>query len=154
MRRLSRSLAFAVALSGLVTLTACFGSFRVTRAVYTFNQNLSSNRVVQSLMMWVLLIIPVYEVAGLADVLVLNTIESLSGGGGKVARVEHLPDGTVARFERIAPDTVRIERTRPDGQVDRAEVVLSGDHAGFVRDGQGRIVAAVEVLPDGRIVTR
>ena len=75
--------------------TGCFGTgrFRAINAVYDFNKGVSDNGVVRSLVMVGLIVIPVYELFGLADILVLNTMDFFNAGGGKMASTETLPDG-------------------------------------------------------------
>ena len=57
-----------------VSMAGCFGNFSLTRKVYTWNASLG-NKVVESLVMWVFMIIPVYQVVGFVDVAILNLIE-------------------------------------------------------------------------------
>jgi hypothetical protein len=72
-------------------LTGCYGNFQATKSIYKFNGEVSDDKLVRSVVMWGLLILPVYHIAGLADVLVLNPIEYWSGtkinvGGGTDAK--------------------------------------------------------------------
>ncbi len=62
----------------LVTQTGCFGEFALVRKVYTWNQDVGG-KFVQTLVFYVLNIIPVYGVAGLLDVVLFNLIEFWSG---------------------------------------------------------------------------
>jgi hypothetical protein len=59
--------------------TGCYGNFQATRSIYKFNGEVSEDKVVRSVVMWGLLILPVYYIGGLADVFVLNPIEYWSG---------------------------------------------------------------------------
>ena len=58
-----------------VSLTGCFGNFALTRRLYTFNRYISDAKFVQTLVFWVMCIIPVYSITGLIDVAILNLIE-------------------------------------------------------------------------------
>lgn len=79
MKIIKRSL-FAMAMGSLlVTQTGCFGEFALVRKVYNWNEGLSSNKFVRTLVFYALNIIPVYGVASLVDVVVLNLIEFWSG---------------------------------------------------------------------------
>jgi len=62
----------------------CYGNFQATKSIYKFNGEVSEDKVVQSVVMWGLLILPVYYIGGLADVIVLNPIEYWSGTKIKV----------------------------------------------------------------------
>ena len=59
--------------------SGCFGQFELTRSVYQWNDGISDSKVLKTLFFWVLNIIPVYGVAGVVDVLILNVIEFWSG---------------------------------------------------------------------------
>jgi hypothetical protein len=72
-RRLAAlALAFAFASGG------CYGSFAVTRSLYAHNQRVDGKAAREGVFL-ALIIVPVYECALLADLLVFNTIELLSG---------------------------------------------------------------------------
>jgi hypothetical protein len=68
------------------SLSACFGTFGLTRKVYTFNENMGG-KFVQTLMMYVLFIIPVYEIAGFLDFVVFNLIEFWTGSNPMAMKV-------------------------------------------------------------------
>lgn len=59
-------------------LVSCYGSFALTKKVYEWNGTVG-DPLVNTLVMWGLIIIPVYEVAALADFWILNTIEHWTG---------------------------------------------------------------------------
>lgn len=69
-----------VAIAALMcpSLSSCMGKFALTKNVYAWNEQIS-NKFVNELVFVALLILPVYEVCGLADILVLNSIEFWSG---------------------------------------------------------------------------
>lgn len=69
----------AIAISILISQTACFGSFELTKKVWEFNDNISESKFVKTLVFYVANIIPVYSIAGFVDVVVLNLIEFWSG---------------------------------------------------------------------------
>lgn len=60
------------------SLLGCYGKFALTRNLYTMNGEVG-NKYLRSGLTWVLLILPVYAIAGLADFIVLNTVEFWSG---------------------------------------------------------------------------
>ncbi|MDE6522727.1 MAG: DUF3332 domain-containing protein [Muribaculaceae bacterium] len=70
----------SVALAALIcsSLTSCMGKFALTRNLYAWNDQVS-NKFVNEIVFVAFWILPVYEVCGLADLLVLNTIEFWSG---------------------------------------------------------------------------
>lgn len=61
-----------------ITTPSCIGSFSLTNRLLGWNQNVG-NKFVNELVFFAFWILPVYEVSGLADILVLNSIEFWSG---------------------------------------------------------------------------
>ncbi len=60
------------------SLTSCMGQFALCRNLYAWNEQIS-NKFVNELVFVAFWVLPVYEVCGLADLLVLNSIEFWSG---------------------------------------------------------------------------
>lgn len=60
------------------SLTSCYGNFTLTKKLYNWNGSLG-NKFVQSGVMWLLMIVPVYSVAGAVDFIILNTIQFWTG---------------------------------------------------------------------------
>ncbi|MBR9832930.1 DUF3332 domain-containing protein [bacterium] len=70
----------AMAAMIMITQTGCFGSFELVKKVYDFNDNISSSKFVNSLFFWVTgIILPVYGIAAMVDVVILNLIEFWTG---------------------------------------------------------------------------
>jgi uncharacterized protein DUF3332 len=152
-RRVRGAILLALGVAFLSTTAGCFGRFRAMHAVYDFNKAASDNGVVRSLLMCAMIVIPVYEVTFLVDAIVLNTLDFFNEPNA-VAKSETLPDGSELRLARIDGDSVRVRRIDASGRETSFDVVRVGANAGFVRAGDGRIVGAVERLPDGRLVRR
>jgi len=84
MRRLIASFLVLLAFQG--TMLACFGKFPLVRTVYEFNAWIGDKvgggylgRFVSTVVMWVFLLLPVYEIAGFIDIVLFNLIEFWSG---------------------------------------------------------------------------
>lgn len=60
------------------SMTSCMGQFSLWKSVYAWNDQIS-NKFVNELVFIAFWVLPVYEVCGLADILVLNSIEFWSG---------------------------------------------------------------------------
>ena len=80
-----------VLVAAVGTLSAgCFGKFQLTRKVYDMNKSID-DKYVRSAATWILVIVPVYEVAALLDLILFNVIEFWTGenpvAGAKVTRV-------------------------------------------------------------------
>lgn len=68
----------AIATFLCTSLSSCMGKFALTRSLYSWNEQIS-NKFVNELVFFAFWILPVYEVCGIADLLVLNSIEFWSG---------------------------------------------------------------------------
>jgi hypothetical protein len=131
--------------------SGCFGSFAATKKLHTWNGSFGS-KFVSTLIFWLFLILPVYELFALGDALIFNLIEFWSGSN-PLASVQ-LPDGSKATLERVGDDTVRVVRT-VDGQVVAdVDLVVAGDAAGLTRDRSGAVLATVEAHATGVTVTQ
>lgn len=78
MKRNKFMLIAVYALCGSMFMSSCVGSFGLFNRLSSWNQNVSS-KFVNELVFLALNIVPVYEIAGLADALVINSIEFWSG---------------------------------------------------------------------------
>lgn len=56
----------------------CFGKFMLTKKLYKWNSEVG-DKWMNSMVMWIFFIIPVYEVVGFVDFAILNVIEFYSG---------------------------------------------------------------------------
>ncbi len=78
MKKKYLSVAIVMALAGSMLFTSCIGSFSLTNKLLAWNNRID-NKFVNEVVFFAFWIIPVYEVAALADVLVINSIEFWSG---------------------------------------------------------------------------
>lgn len=76
---MKRITAMTLALLIGFSATSCFGTFQLTRNIYQWNDSVSDNKFVKSLVFWGMNIIPVYSVVAFADVVIFNLIEFWSG---------------------------------------------------------------------------
>jgi hypothetical protein len=74
-----RRACIAVVLASTIAVSGCIGSFSLTNKVYSWNEKATDSKYVNSGIMWVLAIVPVYWATILIDAVVLNTIEFYSG---------------------------------------------------------------------------
>jgi hypothetical protein len=94
-----RTLLRALALTSVLALGAgCYGQFALTKKIHAWNGTITDNKFVHSLVFWAFVIVPVYEVAGLADAIVFNLVEFWSGsnplaGSGPI-QVSAMADGS------------------------------------------------------------
>lgn len=70
-----------IALLGLLTVSVsinCYGGFVATRKLYNWNGSLG-NKWINTIVMWVMIIVPVYPIAAFVDFVILNTLEFWTG---------------------------------------------------------------------------
>ncbi len=150
-----------VAMLGMAV--GCYGSFNLINKVYKFNGGLG-NKFVNELGFLVMMVIPVYGVAGVVDAVILNTIEFWTGKNPVATndgtQTFVLPDGqlavrtsdnafTITQNLNGKEMTIRIELK--DGQavaVNEAGVVLAtslktADGGVSICDGSGKIVSTL-----------
>lgn len=96
MRKKFFSVALICALCASLTLPSCIGSFSLTSKLLSWNKNID-NKFVNELVFIAFWIVPVYEVSGLADILVLNSIEFWSGSS-PVAKGKSYIDGKDGKY--------------------------------------------------------
>ncbi len=72
------TVALISAVAASMSMSSCIGSFALTNRLLEWNRNIDS-KFVNEVVFFAFWIVPVYEVAALADVIVLNSIEFWSG---------------------------------------------------------------------------
>lgn len=141
-RRMVLGAGAALALSG------CYGKFSLVRKLYEWNGSFD-NKYLVSILMWAMMIIPVYGIASFADFVVLNLIEFWTGTN-PVASIEH-EDGSRSRVQRLADGSLRVTRS-VGGQELPAFELSRGPGARFVvRAADGSAWSSAEGLPDGSV---
>lgn len=79
MRSLRKPILYIAAASFMITQSGCFGSFELTKKLYGWNDGVSSQKFVKTLVFWGLNIIPVYGAVVFLDAVIFNLIEFWSG---------------------------------------------------------------------------
>lgn len=96
MRKKYLTVAVILSLTASLTLSSCLGSFALTNKVLTWNRQVG-DKFVNELVFFAMWILPVYELTGIADLLVINSIEFWSGENPVVAETKVI-DGKDARY--------------------------------------------------------
>ena len=96
MKKRYLSVALIAILASSMMFTSCIGSFKLTNKVLTWNKQVGS-KFVNELVFVAFWILPVYELSGLADLLVLNSIEFWSGENPVQASTKTI-DGKNGRY--------------------------------------------------------
>jgi hypothetical protein len=131
MIRLTKTI-IAVSVLGAVFMTGCYGRFALTRKIYDWNGRATGDKFVNTIILWGLIIIPVYEISLFLDFVLFNTIE-FWGGSNPMAQVQ--PDGTV-KFHHAGHDFHL--RPASDGKV---EVLRDGKPSiRYFRRGDSMVV--------------
>ncbi len=125
--------------------TGCFGQFRLTKKVYSFNQRVDPDKWIQ----WFAFVVlsPFYGFSAGADAVVFNSIEFWTGenpiqakaGSTRVVRSEN---GDVATLTRLESGAVSMELRRADGTV-QSYTLTKGPGYVSALDAQGNLLARV-----------
>lgn len=75
---MKKTLIALLSVFSMTMATNCYGGFVATKKIYNWNGGLG-NKWVNSIVMWVMIIVPVYPIAGIVDFLILNTLEFWTG---------------------------------------------------------------------------
>ena len=143
-------LVLLVAIAPMVT--GCYGRFQLTKAVYRFNGEASENRAVQSIVMWVLIIIPVYGLAMIGDAVVIHLIEFWSGKPIDIGCATE-EDGTRFALEPTGNGRDAVMTVSRDGEIlARATFVRISEGEFEVRDNEGRLAGKVVRTPAGDLL--
>lgn len=148
---------------GLVALGlfvgGCYGPFYLTRKVWKFNGEVSDNKWVVEVAFLVMNIVPVYQVAGLADSLIFNSIEfwtgnnpmseTASASGVSATRRIVRKDGEFL-LKQDAKDLV-IEQLRDGQTLASVRLRRMGDHMAAL-NGDGAVLFNARTEADGRVV--
>lgn len=78
MKKRNIAVGLVLAIMGGTVMQSCLGSFGLTNRLLTWNHSIG-NKFVNELVFVAFWILPVYEISGLADILVINSIEFWSG---------------------------------------------------------------------------
>lgn len=145
-----RKMVLAVAAMSIVT-TGCFGSFQLTQNVYSWNKKVGGgNKWTQELMFLVIgPLVPVYSVAMLVDVLVVNSIEFWTG-----------KNPATASTKVIEKNGTKVVQTLRSDMGGRTQILEVSNAAGpvstttmFQATGSA-LVTATTTYVDGRTETR
>ena len=90
------TIATILLLCGCFVTTSCIGSFAMTNKILSWNKEIG-NKFVNELVFFAFWVLPVYEVACLADILVINSIEFWSGSN-PIAQGRTVIEGKDGRF--------------------------------------------------------
>ena len=96
MKKPKITIAAVLAMAALLPLESCIGSFALTKKILTWNHQIG-DKWVNEVVFVCFCILPVYEVAALADALVINSIEFWNGENPVTAQ-RRVVDGQTGRY--------------------------------------------------------
>lgn len=97
MKKRHFSVAVILTVAASLSLSSCIGSFQLTNKVLDWNKQVGG-KFVNELVFFAFWILPVYEITGVVDLIVLNSIEFWSGNKA-IADGTQFIDGKDARYE-------------------------------------------------------
>ena len=135
----------------MVSLSGCFGSFSLTRKVYDLNKSVG-DKFVQSLVMWVLMIIPVYGFASFVDVVILNLIEFWSGANPLAMDEGEMEQRIYVHEDRTYEVTTmrnRYDIREIDNALNSFSLVFEENESSWYLHSQGQIFRLTEESVNG-----
>jgi len=132
-------------------LTGCYGNFQATKAVYKFNGDVSDQKLVRSIVMWVFLIVPVYKLGAVVDILVLNPIEYWKGTKIDIGSGPDAKSTTVALEPSVNGRETVMTVSRDGAVLAKSTLVRTSDSEIEVRDTDGRLAGKMLRAPDGSL---
>ena len=130
--------------------SGCIGRMAVTKNVLDFNLAVTPNRYARELVFLVLYVVPVYPIASLVDLVLVNSIEFWTGtnpvsGERRLARAGDTrsatgPDGSRATSTLLPDGTIALDLVEADGTARRVYLAREADGV-VARDAAGRAQA-------------
>lgn len=159
MKRANQAAAMAVALT--MASTGCFGSFTLTRKLYRWNDQVNQDKWIKEIIFIVLAWVPVYELSGLGDAIVFNSIEFWTGNNPiepKKAGLDRIGTKRIARRGGEAvlthdEDRLVIEQFQQGRPAASVSIRREGG-VSVASDRDGRVLFIAQTLPDGSVLIR
>jgi hypothetical protein len=161
MKRWIKVVSILVLCAMMFSMAGCYGKFSLTKKVYEINGSFG-NKWLNTLCFWVFCWLPVYGIAGFADVCFLNVIEFWTGSNpmamndGQIERQLIENDGKT--FEMVATQN-RLDIRQIDDPTNTVSLVFEPTTGEWqlISNGQTRTVATVSgdqlrlIAPDGSV---
>jgi len=159
-RKLRRYICLGLLVAMVPMAQGCYGHFPLTHAVYRMNgeaggsigEDRTQHKLVQSVLFWVLWIIPVYEVSVLADAVVLNLIEFWTGDTVDLSAVQER-DGSKVALQSMANGHEAVLTVSRNGKTLAEQHVVKVSATAFeVRDASGHLTGTFQKTAEGGIL--
>jgi len=152
MRRRARGVALALILAGAPALGGCYGRFPLTKAVYHFNGDVTDDELLQSLLFWLFIILPVYNLAMLGDAIIFNLIEFWTGETLDISAVDRQGDVTVTLAPAATEGQAWLTVTRDGEPPVRTRLVRTEVGTIEARSEEGALTGRLMMADDGSIL--
>lgn len=127
--------------------SSCYGKFALTGKLHGWIGGFG-NKFLSTLIFWLFVLLPVYEVTLLVDAWILNLIEFWTGSNPLA--VNENADGSTTRLARLDEKTVRVHRQLAGQTLEHFDIVLT-ENGAEVRSLAGTTLVAAAVRPSGEL---
>lgn len=148
--RTLRVFAIAAVVSTASLSGGCYGSFGMTRAIYRGNGRITGSTILNSIVMIVLIIIPVYQISLIVDIIILNSVEFWTGETLDTSKVQELPDGSkMVLAPGATADEAILTVTKDDVVTMRRTYRRVSPTRTLILDETGTMISVVDRTDDG-----
>jgi hypothetical protein len=134
------------------SLLGCYGEFPLTHMVYRFNGDITNSKVVHTVLFWIFVILPVYDIAVIGDAVIFNLIEFWTGKELDEARIEQADGSELSLTPSAGGGEAVLSLTRDGHAEPRAVFRRISDTECEVRPPDGTLAGKVLQRPDGSLV--
>ncbi len=154
MKRMTRGITIVAGAAMLLQMEGCYGKFALTRKLYNWNATVG-DKWINSLAMFAMVVVPVYEVAGFVDYVLLNTIEFWTGKN-PVTMGPGEKDVKVVEYQgrkfQITATRNRLDVVPLEGKSAPASLIFDpATHTWSAQSAQGTARLIEMVGPDGTV---
>jgi hypothetical protein len=137
------------------SLQGCYGGFNLTRKLYNWNGTLG-DKFINSGVMWLMVVVPIYEIAGFVDFAVFNVIEFWSGAN-PIAMRQGETETRLVRYQGedyiVAASRNRLDLSRAKGDPRPASLVFDpAEKAWFAQTASDRRKLAEWADDEGQLL--
>ncbi len=127
------------------SLVGCYGRDTLTNSVYRWNGEVTDNHIVNSIIMVVFAIIPVYGICIFVDAVILNSIEYWTGDETIAYHHYYAPDGSEIVLAPGSHANEAILSVYKDGNlIEQRTFLRNGDGTTQILDTNGKFLATVK----------
>jgi len=148
--------ALLLALVSGFLLNGCFGGFVLTQKLYKWNSQFHEDKFIVNAVFWVMLVVPVYEAAGLVDFCFLNTIHFWTGKNPLTMETIEMEEQIVQKNGKTYKITASkncylVETLGPNGENIRARLFFNPQEKIWQMETRGRTITVAQVTGKNRV---